>query len=421
MLYLESFVHRVKLAEIVSRWMVDQPRPHDVRQLKSIVNFNSYIARIWVDRLIKRLLGRMHGSKPLSFPARNKGQLKDFVVANPSCTSRRIDEMIARYNRFPEDFYRETPFDGRVYFNMDGPSPAFVGSTRIKRFRRVAEKGSRRIVDYMFDRIRGHADDLAQARAHSLGIPKHLLITSPEEMEDEFRHAERRLIKSIKKRTIQSEMPVLAIPDVVGLKIITEESNRKSLLDALGSDPAYKLLEEEHHSGTYNAINLRVAHILPRDLLRKNPPSGDFLNILSARGFDPTTVEDQYQRFLDEAEDHVLLEIIVSNFQEFMESEIGRCMHEERVLSQRSNLDYRSPLVTSVRYLMDYMFTLCLAPEQAPLTEVPIKLWVKYMPDTMDRLVRDLFGVPSDGTFEPHGESLLAPEEVTPIMDQPPG
>ncbi len=420
MLYLESYVHRVKLAEIVSRWMVDQPRPHDVRQLKSIVNFNSYIARIWVDRLIKRLLRKMHGARPLSFPARNKGQLKDFVVANPTYTTRRIDEMITRYRRFPEDFYRETPFDGRVYFNMDGGSPTYVGSTRIKRFRRVAEKGSRRIIDYMFDRIRAHADDLAQERAQSLGIPKHMLITSPAEMEDEFRHAERRLIKSIKKRTIQSEMPVLAIPDVVGIKIITEERDRKSLLDALGSDPAHKLLEEEHHSGAYNAINLRVAHILPRDLLREHPPSGDFLNILQSRGFDPDTVEDQYQRFLDEAEDHVLLEIIVSNFQEFLESEIGRSMHEERVLGQRAHLDYRSHLATSVRYLMDYMFTLCVAPEQAPQTEVPIKLWVKYMPDTMDRLLRDLFGVPTDATFEPNGESLLAPEEVTPIMEQPP-
>ena len=420
MLYLESFVHRVKLAEIVSRWMVDQPRPHDVRQLKTIVNFNSYIARIWVDHLIGRLLRQMHGSKPLSFPARNKGQLKDFVVANPNCTSRRIDEMIARYRRFPEDFYRETPFDGRVYFNMDSGRPTFVGSTRIKRFRRVAEKGSRRIVDYMFDRILRHADDLAEERADSLGIPKHLLITSPEEMEDEFRHAERRLIKSIKMRTIQSEMPVLAIPDVVGIKIITEEKNRESLLDALGSDPAHKLLEEERHSGSYNAINLRVAHILPRDLLRAHPPSGDFLHILQARGFDPATVDDQYQRFLDEAEDHVLLEIIVSNFQEFMESEIGRSMHEERVLSQRAASDYHSPLATSVRYLMDYMFTLCLAPEQAPQAEVPIKLWGKYMPDTMDHLMRDLFGVPTEATFEPNGESLMAPDEVTPIMDQPP-
>ena len=51
MLYLESFVHRVRLAEIVSRWMVNQPKPTDVQELKTILNFNSYIARIWADCL----------------------------------------------------------------------------------------------------------------------------------------------------------------------------------------------------------------------------------------------------------------------------------------------------------------------------------------------------------------------------------
>ena len=66
------------------------------------------------------------------------------------------------------------------------------------------------------------------------------------------------------------------------------------------------------------------------------------------------------------------------------------------------------------------MFTICVAPEQAPLTELPIKLWVKYMPDTMDRIMRDLFGVPTDATFEPNGESLMAPEEITPLMDHVP-
>ena len=418
MLYLESFVHRVKLAEIVSRWMVNQPEPGDVEQLKTIVNFNSYIARIWVDRLAKRMFWGMHGKLPRSFGARSKGQLKDFAVEHPTYITPRIAQMVTKYNKFPEDFYRETPMDGRVYFNLDQGTTRYVGSTRNKRFRRVAEKGSRRIVEYMFERIRGHADDLAEERAQALGIPKNLMITSPEEMEDEFRHAERRLIKSIKKRTIQSEMPVLAIPDVVGIKVIAEASEYQQVLDVLDADPGFKLLEAERHSGTYNAVNLRVAHMLPRDLLRSRPPSDDFLRILTARGFDAATVEEQYLDFIEQAEDHVLLEVIVCDFEEFMESEIGRAMHEDRVLAQRADNEYRAHLATSVRYLMDYMFTLCIAPVQPPVTDVPIKLWVKYMPDTMDNLVRGLFGVPVDASFEPNGDGLMAPEEVTPIMDR---
>jgi hypothetical protein len=49
---------------------------------------------------------------------------------------------------------------------------------------------------------------------------------------------------------------------------------------------------------------------------------------------------------------------------------------------------------------MDYMLTLCLAPENTEITEVPIKLWVKYMPDTIDRLIRDIYNVPTDSSFD---------------------
>ena len=400
MLYLESFTQRVKLAEIVSRWMVNQPRPGDVEQLKKIVNFNSYAARIWVDHMARDLLCGMHGQEPESFKARTKGALKDFVVKHPLYTNTRIEEIRRHYGRFPEDYYRETPFDGRVYFHHQNGGPLFVGSTRIKRFRRIAEKGGRRIVDFLFQRIRHHADDLARERALAKGISKEQLVTTQAEMEDEFRHAERRLIKSIKQRTLQSQMPVLAIPDVVGIKLIAEKDQYSRLIDLLNNNDSYRLLEEEHHRGRYNATNLRVAHMLPREQLLENAPQGIHRDVLASRGFDPDLVQEQYLDFVREGEDHVMVEVIVSTFQDFMESEYGNAMHEARVLSQRTERQYRGPLATAVRYLMDYMFTLCIAPAHGPIPDVPIKLWVKYMPDTIDRAIRDLFNVPSDSSFE---------------------
>ena len=400
MLYLESFIHRVRFAEIVSRWMINQPHPDDVRQLKAIINFNSYIARIWVDRLAKRLLRGLYGKEPSSFVAKQKGSLKDFVVRHPIYTNPRIEAMVARYRRFPEDFYRETPFDGQVYYNREGGQPLFVGSTRIKRFRRIAEKGSRRIVDFMFERIRGHADDLAEERAKQMGITKDQLITPPDVMVEEFRHAERRLVKSIKLGTIQSELPILSIPDVVGLKLIVEHDQFIRLLDVLEADPACTLLDTEEHSGRYTATNLRVAYVVSRDVLAAHPPTKGALEVLQSRGFDPAMVPAMYEEFLSSGEEHVLLEIIVANFEDFLDSEIGSSMHEDRVLVQRGDREYKSYLATSIRYLMDYMLTLCLAPTNEDVTDVPIKLWVKYMPDTIDRLIRDLYNVPADSSFD---------------------
>jgi len=404
MLYLESFVHRVKLAEVVSRWVVNRPEPDDARKLKEIVNFNSYIARIWVDHLATELLRELCGEIPRSFICKSKGQLKDFLVETPRYTNRRIEELLARYRRFPEDYYRDSPFDGRVYYTPQNGHRIYVGSTRIKRFRRIAEKGSRQIVDFLLERIRANADALAEERARKLGILKHQLITPQEEQVAEFLRAERRLLEMIRQGTIQNEFPILSIPDVVGIKIVTQDSDYDRLIDIISRNEQCKLLEVEHHAGRYNATNLRVAYSIPQQLLRNRPPRGQVLKIFEYRGFSTFRLNTQYQEFLDEAEDHLLLEIIVSDYQEFLESEIGRSMHEERIFAQRANRDYNSHLATNVLYLMDFALSLCLSPYNGPINDVPIKLWVKYMPDTLDRLVRRLFSIPADASFDDHGE-----------------
>jgi hypothetical protein len=399
MLYLESFADRVRLAEIVSRWIVNRPSQGDVVLLKSIVNFNSYIAALWVDWFTEELLLRLHGVEPQRFVASTKGEFKDFVVEHCRVRSYRVDELIARYRRFPEDFYRETPFGGRVYFLADQAGPRFVASTRIKRFRRIAEKGARRIIDFMFVHIRESADALAEERARALGVPRLALITPPEQMIEEFRHAERRVLKAIRRGTIQSELPIMAVPDVVGVKVIAEYEDFDRVLAALSASPGATIVEEEHHHGIYNAINVRMAIPLPRARLRACPPNGHAVDVFGQRGFTLDELTARYLEFLDQADDHVLLEVIVSTYGDLIESEIGACMHEERVLAQRESPDYRGHLGTNIRYLMDYMLALCLCPSNDDLSEVPIKLWVKYMPDYAEAIVRRLVDEQADDSF----------------------
>jgi hypothetical protein len=401
MLYLESFVHRGALAEVVSRWIVNQPRPGDVAELKRIVNFNSYIARIWGDKLAQDILTHLHGRAPNSFIAKYKGGLKDFVAQNPHKSTPRIQELFERYKRYPELFFRETPYDGRIYHLDRGGEQTYVGSTRIKRFRRIAEKGSRRIVEYLFQRIRANADAFAEERARSLGIPKANLITPREEMVQEFEHAERRLMQHIRQGTVQHEFPILSIPDVFGLKLITDDKQLEQLIAMLQASPDCRLIEQEHHTGRYNAINLKLSYRLPRQELLDNPPAGRQLDVFDYRGISRDRIQQEYVDFVESAEDHVFVEIICSSYDEFLESELGRSMHEDRIMRQRRNPEYDdSGLANNATYLMDYILSLCLAPTTAEVTDVPIKLWVKYMPDTFDRLTRRLFQLPVDASFD---------------------
>jgi len=388
---IEGFVHRERLAEIISRWTVNRPLPGDVLALKQILNFNFYITRIWADALATSLLHDLHGVEPDWQRIRAKGELKDFATARPTYTNPRIDELLARYRRYPEDFYREAPVDGGYYTLDTGGGPMLVGTTRIKRARRVAEKGARRMVGFIHDRIQRSAAALADERAERQGIPRDQLVTSPEAMAEEFAHAERRVIKSVKQGTIEAELDLLPIPDVVGIKLIVEDDRYDQVLEILERTASCRVVELERHTGDYTATNIRVAHQLPMDLLRGLPPTGFAANVLTQRGLNAASLEQDYRAFLDSAEKDASVEIIVSTFEEFLESEIGRSMHERHILRQRRHADYTGLLATNVRYLMYYLFDLCRSPGICTLEDVPIKLWVSYMPETIEQLRWTLF------------------------------
>jgi len=391
MLRIDSFIHRSSLSELISRWMVGKPEPGDVMRLKTIVNFNWYIARLWIDWFARDLLRAFHGVACIPYPINTKGQLKDFAITHPCYTTERIEAMRLRYGRFPEDFYRDAPIDGVIYAANFGDGQQFVGSARIKRFRRIAEKGARRIVDFVARRIRANADLLAEERARNLGIPKDQLITPPETMVEEFNHAERRILKSIKNGTMQSDAIELEIPDVAGVKIIVEPEEYARFREIVARKPNLVIAEEERHVGNYNAVNLKLTYGLPKERLLAEPLSEAYLRVLTYRGFRAADVGRQYRDFIESGEDEVGLEMIVSSFQEFLESEIGRSMHEERIHAQRAHQDYNGHLATNIRFLMDFMLSLCRSPWRSDLEEVPVKLWVKYMPDTIERVVRKLY------------------------------
>jgi hypothetical protein len=219
------------------------------------------------------------------------------------------------------------------------------------------------------------------------------------------------VLKSIKQGTIQSEqLPELEIPDVAGVKMIVEPGEWARFRDLLVATPGIEIVEEEHHRGNYNGINLRLAYTLPKARLLAEPPTEAYLRVLGYRGINPNRVGEIYPEFVQGAEETVRLEMIVSSFEELLESEIGRSMHEERVRTQRSHYEYNGHLATNVRYFMEYVLSLCRAPACADLEHVPIKLWVKYMPDTLERVVRSLY-VPEEFYFDTAGTPSMSPPD----------
>jgi hypothetical protein len=90
-------------------------------------------------------------------------------------------------------------------------------------------------------------------------------------------------------------------------------------------------------------------------------------------------------------------EIILSTYQEMLESEIGRCIHEDRIIEQRLRQQYRGPLARNIQCLMEYLFTFPSSPSpcQCELGGLPIKLWNRYLPDYFDEVLKQLFHIPT--------------------------
>lgn len=400
MITINSFLHREELNDIILRWMYDQARPSDSELIARLVHFN----RIYVSRYLQQFAGlifrKLHQGELLSRPVQLKGELKDVIVEHPPCRNARIEEMICNYHRDPGRYYRETPFHGTLYFSRRNGSPEYVGSSRIKRVRRLAEKTSRRIIDRIFASIKMHADSLAEERARRLNIPREQLLTAPEDMTEEFLRAENRLITDLReRRPIAGAQEGPAINDVAGVKVILEEAQQRKLKDLFERLPNCEVLEEERHIGKYNAVNLLVRFRPPREEIVARPLGRKILDVMQARGFAPEDAQRSFAEFVRSGEEDVLLEIIVSNYQEMLESEIGRCIHEDRIIEQRLFQQYRGPLARNIQYLMEYLF-IFPASGQQEFGELPIKLWNRYLPDYFDEILKKLFGIPPDNFLD---------------------
>ena len=399
MITITSYLHRQSFSDLVRRWMYDRLQPQDERLVAELVHFNrAYISR-YLNDFSRQLFSAVFGEPLETVFVRQKGGLKDRIIENPPVSGPRVEELIRNYRQAPERFFRETPFEGTLYFSRSNSHSRYLGSCRIKRVRRLAEKSARRIIDHVFFNIKRHADELAEQRARRLGIRREQLITDSEEMVREFMRAEQEIIDDLRRGRPLVFDGELSINDVAGVKVIIEEAQQAALFEWLRRRPDCQVIEFETHSGLYNATNLILRYRPPRERLLREPLGGRLLQVLESKGLKREEIERDFEQFVISGEEQVHIEVIVSNYLEMLESEIGRCIHEDRIINQRMQQQYRGLLAKNVEYMMVYLFNLALAP-RADLESIPIKLWYRYLPDTVDELLRGLYRLPSLGILD---------------------
>ena len=395
MITINSFLHRNEFNDLIHRWMYGEVRPSDAKRINRLVSFNNIFVSRYLNLLSEELLRRLHGSEISNRPISHKGELKDVLIANPPYRSRRIEEMIANYRSNPERYYRETPCQATLYFRREGDQNLFVGSSRIKRLRRIAEKTARRIIDGIYLAIKKQAEAYADSRAQALGVPRENLLTTPEDMLAEFVRAELRIQEDLRAGREIHEIGEMFIDDVAGFKVILEDDDHDRLTRVLADTDSCEVLERETHTGNYIATNLIVRYTPPKNRIIARQIGAAATQAVADQGIDQDGAEKEFLNFICSGEDQVNLEIIISNYEETLEGEIGRCMHEDRIIEQRMKEQYRGCLARNVEYLMVYLFSFAASRHQE-ISEVPIKLWNRYLPDYFDEVMRQLFSFPSD-------------------------
>ena len=392
---IKGYLYRNEFRDLIRRAMYGVIRDNDGARLTRLVLFNQlYVAR-YLNRFARKLFESLHGGPLRQEMIFTKGMLKDAIVERPPYLNERIAGLIFDYKASPGRFYRETPCRAMLFFRSQGGGDGeeFVGSWRIKRIRRLAEKAARKIIDWIFDAIKGQAERLAEERAARLSIPRQYLLSSPEEMLAEFLDAEGRFIESLREHRETDVAQDLAINDVAGIKVLLEDREKDGLLRVLDRIEGCEVLEEERHAGRYNATNLLIRLRPTKEEMIEGPLLPDVVCAMEKKGWKAEEVGRCFADFVMAGEEEVCLEIIVSNYEQLLESEIGRCMHEDRIIAQRLHRQYRGHLAKNVEYLMRFLFLFPLS-DREELLELPIRLWDRYLPDYFDSVIADLFHIP---------------------------
>jgi hypothetical protein len=394
-MYLTSFVHRDQLFSIAERWFSGRPEPGDVRALTEILICDVFIIRETLEVLSRRLLSMIHEGPLQQRCIRFKGDLRDLLSAVNRDSTLRTEELFARYRQNPDFYYRESPMNASVF--LDGLGH-MLGVYRVKRPKRIAEKANRRIADWIFRNVLERAREMAMDRAQQSGIPLEQFITPPGEMMEEFVRAEEHIAESFRDGSMRFEQSALTIHDVGALKIVANSGTLEQLEKSLSAASDILVVEKEQFSGNFRATNLILEVPWDPDHVCRQYRDTNYWERYRNRGIPPVELCKGLDLFFSGAKPTISIELILTTFPDLVESELGSSIHEERIISQRDNKYYKGYIPMNVEFLVEFLFAVGFSPVDH-LEEIPIKIWGRYLPETLGSYIRQLYALPDHDFF----------------------
>ena len=394
-MYLSSFIHRDDLFDITERWLLGRLEPDDGIRITKILICDGFVLGQTLEALAAALLKMAHDQSFRQEHIQFKGQLRDAICQSAQDGNTRTKELIHLYRTNPEFFYREAPINGVICVDQQDHLLALY---RVKRPRRIAEKANRYVANWIFKLVQDRAREMAEERAQKHNVPLKELITPPKQMDFEFIIAEKHIAGRFKDNNIELDKAALKIHDVGGLKIVASEDKLAQLERELSRDPNIRVIDRENFSGSYQATSLIIEVPWDQERVCRNYMDLRAWDRYLKRGLPEAELKKGLEPFLEGAKPTLKMELTLSTFADMVESELGNSLHEERIIAQRDNKVYRGYIPMNVEFLIEYLFAVGVSP-QIHIDRLPIKLWGRYLPDTVIDQIRALYKMPDCELF----------------------
>lgn len=390
-MYLTSFIHRECLFQMAGRWFCNRLFPEDGLHLTQSLICDGYVLSETLESATRLLLGLIYdfpfSMKRICF----KGALREMLCADERGNTERVKELIRLYREEPDFYYKDAPVNGVACLDSKG---RLHGIYRVKRPRRIAEKANRYVANWIFKIVQGKAREMADQRAQRSGITLESLFTSETEMVREFIEAEQAIAGMFRQGQIDLDKMAMTINDVGGVKIIADENRLSKLEERLADHPFIKVIGTEAYQGNFQAKSFILEMPWNREHVCHSFGASRAWERYRHRGFSKEVLQKGIEPFLDEAEPTLRFELILSTFSAMVESEMGISIHEERIMAQRENKTYKGYIPMNVEFLIEYLLAVGLSPT-THIERLPIKLWGRYLPDTISYHIRQLYRLPT--------------------------
>jgi hypothetical protein len=236
------------------------------------------------------------------------------------------------------------------------------------------------------ERLKQHSEKLM----HETGAASATQDTPAAEFQ---RRAEEDLMATIRDGGLKLPRLEMKIRDVVGAKIIDWGFGAEGLEAALKDLPRVRILEKEIHRGVYNAIHYAIGLQVEPDPILAAFAASTHRQTCRRRGLSTGDGTADFDAFLHNGVADVSLDLILTTYEELLESEIGRSMHEARIFRQRQEESLIGNIPANIGHIIEYLLAVGLSPVTR-IDEIPIKLWGRYLPDTLSYCIRKLYGIP---------------------------